>query len=193
MLRIVLIRPGATELDEQGRIKGTLDIPLSEDGARQAARLAEELEAANIEVIYTGPCRSAIQTGETLAAGLNVKLKQLPGLRNLDHGLWHGKLIEEVRQQMPKLFRLGQMQPDAVCPPEGETLEAARQRAQVILKKVLRKHKQGVIALVISEPLASLVASCLDHRELEDLWKSLCDSGCWEQIDIPTPAEVLVS
>jgi broad specificity phosphatase PhoE len=107
--------------------------------------------------------------------------------------LWHGKLIEEVRQQMPKLFRLGQMQPDAVCPPEGETLEAARQRAQVILKRVLRKHKQGVIALVISEPLASLVGRFLDHRELEDLWKSQCDSGCWEQIDIQTPAEVLVS
>lgn len=193
MLRVVLIRPGATELDEQGRIKGTLDIPLSEHGARQAARIAEELEQANIEVVYTGPCQSAIQTAETLAAGLNVKLKRLPGLRNLDHGLWHGKLIEEVRQQMPKLFRLGQMQPDAVCPPGGETLEAARQRAQVILKKVLRKHKQGVIALVISEPLASLVGSSLDHRELGDLWKSLCDSGCWEQIDIPAPAEVLVS
>lgn len=193
MLRMVLIRPGCTELDEQGRIKGTLDIPLSEHGAHQAARLAAELEQAQIELIYTAPCQSAVQTAETLAAGLNVKLKHLPALRNLDHGLWHGKLIEEVRQQMPKLFRLGQMQPEAVCPPEGETLAAARQRVHAALKKILRKHKQGVIALVVSEPLASVVRSFLDHRELDDLWKLQCDSGCWEQIDIPSPAEALAS
>ena len=30
MVRIVLIRPGSTDFDEQGRITGTLDIPLNE-------------------------------------------------------------------------------------------------------------------------------------------------------------------
>ena len=32
MLQIVLIRPGTTDFDEQGRIQGTLDIPLNERG-----------------------------------------------------------------------------------------------------------------------------------------------------------------
>ena len=33
MVQIVLIRPGSTDYDEQGRIQGTLDIPLNDQGA----------------------------------------------------------------------------------------------------------------------------------------------------------------
>ena len=32
MIRVILIRPGTTDYDEQRRIKGTLDIPLNEFG-----------------------------------------------------------------------------------------------------------------------------------------------------------------
>ena len=38
MLKILLIRPGVTDFDEQGRIKGTLDIPLNENGTAQVAQ-----------------------------------------------------------------------------------------------------------------------------------------------------------
>ena len=37
MVQIVLIRPGSTDYDEQGRIQGTLDIPLNEQGTREVA------------------------------------------------------------------------------------------------------------------------------------------------------------
>ena len=29
---VLLVRPGATEFDEQGRMKGSLDMPMSEKG-----------------------------------------------------------------------------------------------------------------------------------------------------------------
>ena len=151
--------------------------------------MTDELEHAQLEILYAAPCQSAIQTAETVGAGLNVKVKQLPALRNLDQGLWHGKLIEEVRQQHPKVYRMGQTQPEALCPPGGEPLAEARQRVEAALKKLLRKHPQGVIGLVVSEPLASLVRSALHQQELGDLWKAQCDAGSWEQIDIPAPGK----
>ena len=43
MLKILLIRPGVTDFDEQGRIKGTLDIPLSDEGTAQVAKMIDEL------------------------------------------------------------------------------------------------------------------------------------------------------
>ena len=43
MVQIVLIRPGSTDYDEQGRIQGTLDIPLSEQGTREVERVIEEI------------------------------------------------------------------------------------------------------------------------------------------------------
>ena len=41
--RVLLVRPGATDFDDQGRIKGTLDMPMSERGRQQVNSLAEQL------------------------------------------------------------------------------------------------------------------------------------------------------
>jgi phosphoserine phosphatase len=192
MLRIYLIRPGSTDFDEQGRIKGSLDIPMNASGSSQTARVAEELEGEAIEVVYTSPAQSAVQTAETLATSLKVKVKVLDKLQNLDHGLWHGKLIEEVKQRQPKVYRLWQEHPETVCPPEGETLASAQERVRNSMKRLLKKHRTGVIALVVPDPLASILRCCIQHSELGDLWKAECDFGRWELLDVPSPESLSV-
>jgi phosphoserine phosphatase len=192
MLRIYLIRPGCTDFDEQGRIKGNLDLPMNANGSSQACRIAGELEGEAIEVIYTSPATSAVQTAETLAQVLKVKCKVLDRLQNLDHGLWHGKLIEEVKQRQPKVYRLWQEQPETVCPPEGETVASAQDRIRSTMKRILKKHKTGVIALVVPDPLASILRCCIQHSELRDLWKAECDFGRWELLDLPSPESLSV-
>ena len=49
MLRIILIRPGSTDYDQEGRIQGTLDIPLNERGSAEVARVIEELRHEEID------------------------------------------------------------------------------------------------------------------------------------------------
>lgn len=186
MLRIVLIRPGATDFDEQGRIKGSLDIPLNENGNHQVAQAADELTALNIDNIYTSPCRSAQQTADALGRRLDVKVKPLDKLKNLDHGLWHGKLIEEVRQTQPKVYRQWQERPETVCPPGGETLAHAQERLGEVISKLTKKHKNGTIAVVVSEPVASLFRNSLDATAVGDLWQAERDRGTWEMIEIET-------
>ena len=190
MVRIVLARPGSTELDEQERIKGTLDMPLSDHGNRQIAKTARELAAVDIQVVYTSPCQAAFETGRAIGEFLGVKVKQLDKLQNLNQGLWQGKRIDEVRQKQPKIYRRWQDNPETVCPPEGEMLEQARDRIQSTLTKLLKKHKNGVIALVVPEPLASLIKNFLNGAKLGDLWKVECDCGSWEFIDVESKAIV---
>ena len=96
--RVLLVRPGSTEFDEQGRIKGSLDMPLSTLGEQQAVAVASELAGINVGTIYTAPCESAQQTAMQLARGRDLRIKVLECFRNIDHGLWHGKLIDEVPQ-----------------------------------------------------------------------------------------------
>lgn len=184
MLRILLIQPGSTDFDEQGRIKGSLDIPLSDHGAVQARQLADELAGTPIESIYAAPCRSATQTAEAIAAGRRVRVKQLPQLRNVDHGLWHGKRIDEVRQTQPRVYREWQEHPAHVCPPGGESMDAAQRRARQVLGKLFRKHRGGTIAVIAPEPLASVIRSVAANEELGDLWQSECDRGRWEQLEV---------
>lgn len=184
MVQIILVRPGSTDFDEQGRIKGSLDIPLNENGSLQVARTVGELTALKIDQVYSAPCQSAQQTAAVLAQAHGVRVRPLEKLENLNHGLWHGKLIEEVKQKQPKVYRQCQEHPESVCPPEGETVDSAKQRVRIVLLKLLRKHKSGVIALVLPEPLASLARCFLESAELGDLWKVECDAGQWELIDV---------
>jgi probable phosphoglycerate mutase len=184
MVRFVLIRPGTTDFDDQGRIKGNLDIPLNAKGASQVARTAHELADVSIDCIYTSPCQPAEQTARQVAKVLRTKTKRLEQLANLDYGLWEGMRIEDVRRKQPKVYRMWQEHPEAVCPPGGETLTSARGRVQAALEKLIRKHKSGVIAVVAPEPLFSLLASQLKQVDIGDLWKAECACGSWELIEV---------
>ncbi len=188
MLNILLIRSGRTEYDCQGRIQGTLDVPLSEDGRSEVLAGAAELAAqqASIAALYAGPCRSAHETAEILGERLKLKPKTIDSLHNLNQGLWQGMLFEEVKSKQPKVYRQWQEKPETVCPPEGETLQEARQRLQKALAKLAKKHKTGTIALVLGQPLAS-VLRCMVR---EGASPTVCSGDCsksplWEPLEVP--------
>jgi probable phosphoglycerate mutase len=182
MVQIVLIRPGSTDYDQQGRILGTLDVPLNAQGADEVKRIIEGVRPLGITTIYRAPCQSAEQTATALGEALGVKLKEIEALRNIDLGLWQGMLVEDVKHKQPKVFRQWREQPGTICPPEGEMLSEVQARIQIALTKILKKHKEGAIALVIPEPLASIVRGYLSHCDVGDFWKNGEFCGKWEVI-----------
>jgi probable phosphoglycerate mutase len=191
MMQILLIRPGTTEYDQQGRVQGTLDIPLCEDGRQEVEKMVEELRGRPIAAIYASPCQSAVQTAEALGAALEMKVKTIDKLQNLDQGLWQGMLVAEVKTKQPKVYRQWQEQPETVCPPQGETLVAARHRVQSALAKVVKKHKaEGLLAIVAPEPLASVVRNVLGSNDWGDLWHCATASTRWQLFDVPETVEV---
>ena len=186
MVQILLIRPGTTEYDQQGRVQGTLDIPLCEDGRQEVETMVDELRGQPIAAIYASPCQSAEQTAEALAAALDLKVKTIDKLQNLDHGLWQGMLVADVKAKQPKVYRQWQEQPETVCPPQGETLCDAKERVQAALAKLLKKHKaDGLLAIVVPEPLASVVRNVLRHDEWGDLWHCAEAAAKWQLIEVP--------
>ena len=96
-----------------------------------------------------------------------MKVKTLDKLQNLDHGLWQGMLVADVKTKQPKVYRQWQEQPETVCPPQGETVGDAEERLQAALAKLMKKHKsEGLVAVVLPEPLASVLRHVLRHDEL---------------------------
>jgi probable phosphoglycerate mutase len=189
MFKILLVRPGVTEYDQQGRIQGTLDMPLCEDGRRQVATMIDELRSQPIAAIYTSPSQSAAQTAEALGEALDIKVKTIDKLQNLDHGLWQGMLVKDVKAKQPKVYRQWQEQPETVCPPQGESVNAAEERVQAAIAKLMKKHKSdGLIALVLPEPLARVLCHVLRHDELGDLWRSRDGAAPWEVIEVAPEA-----
>ena len=189
MLQFLLIRPGATDYDRQGRIQGTLDIPLSDEGHQQVARVVEDLRGQPIAALYVTPCQAAQETGEAIAKSFHLKPRKLDKLRNLDQGLWQGMLVEDVKTKQPKVYRQWQEQPEMVCPPGGEMLSTARQRVRQVIGRLLKKHKEGVVAIVVPEPMASVVCNVLRQDVLTDLWGN-GNGTLWETIAVEPDAAV---
>ncbi len=185
---VLLARPGATDFDDQGRMKGCLDMPLSSQGIVQAGALAKELAPVHVKTIYAAPCESARQTAEQIAseqrqAGHDVRVKVIDAFRNIDHGLWHGKLIDEVRRNHPKVYRQGADHPEGFCPPGGEPIADAKVRVAKAVRKCLKRGRDDVIAMVIPDPLATVVQTILNGEELTSVWKSETDSAGWKLIE----------
>jgi hypothetical protein len=63
-------------------------------------------------------------------------------------------------------------------------LGEAEQRVRAIVSKLSRRHREGTIALVVSQPLASLVRNCVRGDEIGDLWKAASQHGCWEVLEV---------
>ena len=147
MAQVLLIRPGATLYDEQNRVQGVLDIPLSERGHAEATRLANSLaetqDSTPLSALYCGPGENVIRTAEIIGKALGLRPRRIDEFRNLDQGLWQGLQIEEIKRRNTKLFRQWIDDPRTICPPQGETIEDAMERVKAALKPLIRRHQEG--------------------------------------------------
>ncbi len=188
-MKIVLVRPGVTDYDDQGRIKGRLDLPMNDRGVAQVDATVQELSfalgQAELESVFCGPDQASRDTAESLALAHNTKVKMVERFCNLDVGLWQGRLIDDIKINQPKVYRLWQGKPETVCPPEGEMVSAARQRIRSAVTRISKRYPESSVAIVVAEPLASLLNCELTQAPLVDLWHAECKGSRWEIVNVP--------
>jgi broad specificity phosphatase PhoE len=187
-LTVALIRPGSTLYDEQNRVQGVLDIPLSARGIAEAEALAKQLVVAPIEALYCGPGASVTQTAQFIGQSLGLRPRCLESLHNLDQGLWQGLQYDEIRRRNIKLYRQWLDDPWTICPPHGETIQTALERVRETLRPVLRRHRNQELALVVGHPLAEIISAYL-RRESELHLEEEHPTGHVERIVVPTDFE----
>jgi len=184
---LIVIRSAATDYDLQGRVRGSLDLPLAAAGLREAAGFAARVAAAAPAAIYAGPSACARETARLVGERCGLVPKRLDLLANLDLGLWEGKLVSEIRRLQPRLHRQWQEDPWSIAPPEGELLEEAVGRVERALDRVCRRHPAGRIAVVVPAPLDALVRWLVGGAPLGDLWQP--DPSCDPVTDLPLAAQ----
>lgn len=93
------VRHGQTEANKLEVLAGAgLDYPLTEEGHRQAAALAEVLHTHvphPLHRIVVSNMRRARQTAEYLAKRLNLEIELYPDFREWHLGEWEGKTFAE--------------------------------------------------------------------------------------------------
>ena len=155
----LLLRHGETPLSAERRFAGRGEIPLTEEGLRQAAAAADRLAArGGIDLIVSSPLLRARQTAEAVARATGVPLQADDGLAELDFGEWEGLTIAEASQRWPDEVTAWLGNVDA-APPGGESFAAAIARVSAALDRLLAAHQFRTL-LLVSHVSPIKIAAC---------------------------------
>ena len=104
MTEILLIRHGETAWNAVRKLQGHLDIPLNEEGLRQAKALATHLQNEKLDAIISSDLQRAMQTAQAIADLQNTSLQINPQLRERCFGDFEGKLYSELPDLYPEAY-----------------------------------------------------------------------------------------
>ncbi|MFQ6048428.1 MAG: histidine phosphatase family protein [Phycisphaerae bacterium] len=180
---LILIPVGQTDWQAQGRLAGGADLPLNEAGRHEVAELADSLAGKGLSLLYASQNQTAQQTASLLAERLGVKLKSFKGLDEVDLGLWEGLTVQQLKQRYPRVYKQWAERPNAVCPPQGEQLEAASRRLVEAVRRIGLKHRDQTVGIVLGRLAMSLVRCQIDGLGLEQFWKQVDRCPTWYQVE----------
>lgn len=141
---VYLVRHGATHWNEIGRWAGRAEMPMSDLGRAQIARLAARLaaEPAPFARIYTSPLGRAQESAAILDATLGVGVSIDPRLLELSYGTWEGKTAAEVcaTPEGAAWHDRWAAGPAVVAPPGGEAAAEVLERGLACLRDLAARH-----------------------------------------------------
>ncbi len=134
-LELYLCRHGETEWSLSGQHTGATDLPLTQQGRKQALSLSRRLHKISFPLIFSSPLERAVETCEL--AGFKPTLD--PDLVEWNYGAYEGKTHLEISRQNPNwdLFRQGAL--------GGESPSDVAQRADRFLERI--KNEKGPILI----------------------------------------------
>ena len=124
-----LIRHGETEWSVEGRHTGRTDIPLTENGREQAAKLGRYLAGTKFVAVLRSPMLRARETCEIAGFGNVATVDQ--GLMEWDYGVFEGRTSKEIQTEIPDWS----VWKDAIV--GGESVEQVGARADGVIARVL--------------------------------------------------------
>jgi broad specificity phosphatase PhoE len=169
--RILLVRHGATVLSAEDRFAGSTDVDLSDEGRRQARRLAARLDEQPLSAVYASPMRRTVETATILAAACHRDPILDPGLREIDHGRWEGLTRKDVEARFPAEYSAWEADPFTFAPDGGETGLVVMTRALPVIRAIVQRHPDETVAVVSHKATIRLVLASvlgIDARGYRD-------------------------
>ena len=181
MSKLFLVQTGQTIWEVQDRIESLPGAPLTEFGVSSVELAAGELAVCGLAIcaVYAGDGESERQTAGLVAEALDTKIRTEPKLRELDYGLWQGLTRQELKRRQPKMYRQWVEAPSSVRPPGGEMLAEAFDRLKIVLKSILKRHKDDVAVLVLRPVAVGLLRCLLTGDPVEQIWSHVDNEFTW--------------
>ncbi|NPV56099.1 MAG: histidine phosphatase family protein [Anaerolineae bacterium] len=155
-----LVRHGETDWNNAGRIQGHTDIPLNENGRKQARKAAQRLAEQRFDAAYASDLSRARETAEIIAAAHGLPVQTDPRLRERSHGSLEGYFYQDIRLKHPDLIEALRADPVCTSMPGGESVADTAARMAAAADDLAARHPGGVL-LVATHGLSLATLYCL--------------------------------
>lgn len=171
-MRIYFIRHG-----RQNSSLCNVDVPLSEEGIRQAVLAGKRLISYPLDMIYASDLIRAKQTAEYIREEIMLSGCILPeieiraGLREIDFGDWTGHSDDEIE----RIYHDFKVERDANIGrkdlgfPGGEDGERAWKRIQPVLQEMIHSGKQNIAAVSHGGAIRIVIAALFGKGQSDRL------------------------
>ena len=145
---ILLIRHGETLWNQQGRMQGQNDSPLTPLGLDQARQLGRRLRDLSFAALYSSDLGRAHQTARYIADQTGHEVVADAGLRERSFGIFEGLTRAEIEKRHPdEHVRFASRDPE-YCMPGGESTVAFRDRCIGAMESIAMRHRGKAIVVV---------------------------------------------
>jgi broad specificity phosphatase PhoE len=171
---MVLVRHGETVPNRRGLLLGRADPPLTEEGCRQAAQLADALRGLRPAAVVASPLARARATAEPIAAAAGRAVRIDDRLVEIDYGEWEGRPFAELPPDVVTRWRAD----PGFAPPGGESLRDVGHRVAGFCAETLggcgEEDEEVVVAVSHVSPIKGAVAWALGAGD-ELAWRMRLD------------------
>lgn len=177
-IQLILIRSGATDWDDAGRLQGLTDLPLSTPGKESLQLRLNEFRSANSDLEQATSMLHAGDEGSRQSAALGArtlggKAREMELLHDIGLGLWEGLLEDDLAERHPSAHRQWREDPSLATPPEGEPLLDAEARLLDAIARATAKGSKRPVGVVLRPTAFALVRSWLTGQPVSNLWETL--------------------
>mgnify|MGYP001181867715 FL=1 len=145
---VYLVRHGAITLPAGGRrFIGQTDVPLSDEGIRQACRLKEALRCADLSAVYCSDLLRCVETARIIAEPHGIAPISEARLREIFLGQWEGLAFDEVSARYPEEYRARGLDMVNYRPPGGESFMDCARRALPAFFDILGAEEGNVLVV----------------------------------------------
>lgn len=150
MVRLLLVRHGQSIWNDEKRVQGQQDIPLSDEGRKQAIALGKRLKGFQIQACFSSPLKRAMETAELIlkASGNSIPITTMPELMERNFGDWEGKSIDNLQSLFAEEFSQWLTAHQIPAPPNGESIDELMRRVKQGLDQILASVKEGNVLVV---------------------------------------------
>lgn len=147
--RILLVRHGQSTFNVEGRLPSQLpNVPLTDEGRRQAHQAAVALAGLRLSSIVSSPLERARETAEIIARGWGLPVRDEPRLMDTEMGRWAGRKISEVSKDDPAWAAFVEKPTE---PPEGiEGFHQVRERVVAAIEELRADVTVGDDVVVVA-------------------------------------------